>query len=63
MAHGRNAASCGHNREYWSRRPGSGLGWGRCFKTATHRIERRVEARAAVDRGIAEWRSPEENDR
>ena len=46
MAMGQNAAKNGHNREYWSRRPGARwAGWGRPFKIITHRCERRAAAR------------------
>ena len=39
MAHGRNAVQ--RSREYWSRRPYSGIGWGKDLKILTHRKERR----------------------
>lgn len=45
MPHGENAQKNGHNREYWSRRPCSGFGWGSPFKEMTHRRERRAATR------------------
>lgn len=54
MAHGRNAAKRGHNREYWSRRPFSMIGWGRAIKIMTHRQERRVETRRIVAAAVEE---------
>ena len=61
MAHGQNAAANGHHREYWSRRPYSGIGWGRACKEVTHRIERHAEAPAAVAAGLADWRGDNDN--
>lgn len=46
MAKGKNAQR--HHREYWSRRPFSGWGWGKVYKVLTHRKERRVESKQAV---------------
>ena len=48
MAQGQNAQKNGYNREYWSRRPFSGIGWGKSLKVACHRKERRVEAKRDV---------------
>lgn len=46
MTHGERAERNGHcGREYWSRRPGSGMGWGRTWKRVTHRIERLLRRR------------------
>ncbi len=43
MAQGENAAEKSNHggKEFWSRRPWSGLGIGRWIKTMTHRAERR----------------------
>jgi hypothetical protein len=50
MAQGENAKKIGHcGREYWSRRPGSGIGWGQRFKEVTHRRERRQATRIERD--------------
>lgn len=49
MANGENAKQNGHIREYWSRRPFSGLGWGKVFKVFCHRKERRDAKKQAQD--------------
>ena len=54
MPQGQNAAECGHNREYWSRRPFSMIGWGKDIKIMTHRQERRVERKRAIAEALEE---------
>lgn len=51
MAKGENAAQH-RNREYWSRRPFAGIGWGKAIKRLTHRQERRVEAKREIKDGL-----------
>jgi len=55
MANGQNAAKNGHNREYWSRRPYSRIGWGKSIKVMTHRHERRVGKVRAINRQLSEY--------
>lgn len=43
MANGENARAKGHIREYWSRRPFAGWGWGKMIKRLTHRQERHMK--------------------
>ncbi len=54
MAHGQNARSNGHNREYWSRRPYSMTATGSGIKRMTCRKERRSIHRAEVRAAVSE---------
>lgn len=49
--------SKGPGYDYWSRRPGSGMGHGPDVKEVTHRAERQEAKKAVVD-GICQCKKP-----